>query len=301
MRPPNSGRCCVEGRPAHIAACCFHEKHLQARTMPHSHNEPGCMNNLSRLSLSDMKIAQIQQKLSCLAFQYFAKKTNLLILLYHSAIASAWWYLESEIQILEWFACRTCHSTHGWEHWRNRLKTAVKAFCLVLGLFCLSFFPPFLYVYSLSLSLSPTKPFPSHGLTLLVYNCLSRPKDLAMCNVQSKAEMGTHALHAPQRICKACKEKKCELEKMQGQHFKRIRCEGKKMWKKVSQRNSLTQLYQCKGITHLNRCNRCSNCFNSSMFWARKAIYTKHLREEGVRFVACIEVNSNPSLLLSWF
>lgn len=153
MRPPNSGRCCVEGRPAHIAACCFHEKHLQARTMPHSHNEPGCMNNLSRLSLSDMKIAQIQQKLSCLAFQYFAKKTNLLILLYHSAIASAWWYLESEIQILEWFACRTCHSTHGWEHWRNRLKTAVKAFCLVLGLFCLSFFPPFLYVYSLSLSL----------------------------------------------------------------------------------------------------------------------------------------------------
>lgn len=154
MRPPNSGRCCVEGRPAHIAACCFHEKHLQARTMPHSHNEPGCMNNLSRLSLSDMKIAQIQQKLSCLAFQYFAKKTNLLILLYHSAIASAWWYLESEIQILEWFACRTCHSTHGWEHWRNRLKTAVKAFCLVLGLFCLSFFPPFLYVYSLSLSLS---------------------------------------------------------------------------------------------------------------------------------------------------
>lgn len=134
------------------------------------------------------------------------------------------------------------------------------------------------------LSLSPTKPFPSHGLTLLVYNCLSRPKDLAMCNVQSKAEMGTHALHAPQRICKACKEKKCELEKMQGQHFKRIRCEGKKMWKKVSQRNSLTQLYQCKGITHLNRCNRCSNCFNSSMFWARKANIYQAFERRGSAF-----------------
>jgi len=183
----------------------------------------------------------------------------------------------------------------GGTDWRQLTKPSAESF-----LVC--FVCPFFHLFPMSIcSLSLTKPFPSHGLTLLVYNCLSRPKDLAMCNVQSKAEMGMHALHAPQRICKACKEKKYELEKMQGQHFKRIRCEGKKMWKKVSQRNSLTQLYQCKGITHLNRCNRCSNCFNSSMLWVRKAIYTKHLREEGVRFVACIEVNSNPSLLLSWF
>ena len=299
MRPPNSGRCCVEGRPAHIAACCFHEKHLQARTMPHSHNEPGCMNNLSRLSLSDMKIAQIQQKLSCLAFQYFAKKTNLLILLYHSAIASAWWYLESEIQILESFACRTCHSTHGWEHWRNRLKTAVKAFCLVLGLFCLSFFPPFLYVYSLSLS--PTKPFPSHGLTLLVYNCLSRPKDLAMCNVQSKAEMGTHALHAPQRICKACKEKNANLKRCKANILKGFDVKERKCEKRSRNGTPWHSSINARVSPILTGVTVAQIALILVCFELGKPIYTKHLREEGVRFVACIEVNSNPSLLLSWF
>ena len=160
------------------------------------------MNNLSPPSLVAgwYQNCTISTKALALSFSILCQDPALFCC--DSSIA-AWWYLESEIQILEWFACRACHSTHSSKHWQNSLKTAVKAFFPVFSWFVLFvLFPHFFYVYLLS--------FLQKRFQVTGWPCSSTTvwagQRTWRCAVQSKEDMGTHALHA-QCICKVCKEK----------------------------------------------------------------------------------------------
>lgn len=202
-----------------------------------------------------------------------------------------------------WVVCLLHMPQHTWlRTLAEQIEDSCQSLLPSVSWFVLSvLFSTFFLCLFESIALSPRKPFPSHGLTLLVYNCLSRPKDLAMCNVQSKAEMGTHALHAPQRICKVCKEKNTNLKRCKANILKGFDVKERTCEKRSRNGTPWHSSINARVSPILTGVTVAQIVWNSSMLWVRKAIYTKHLREEGVRFVACIEVNSNPSLLLSWF